>query len=110
LCRTRSSGFDLGSAITLSRLEKAGKEDVRSWIISMSQALSVMPGILADPDLEQKVCHGKPLVNSDILPKISPGSCSPGPMRVVDRSDRLLAVIEPDKNGGKYNYCCVFAG
>jgi tRNA pseudouridine55 synthase len=110
LCRTSSSAFDLNTALDLGELEKMAPQEIEPHILSMSDCLAFLPSIQADPLLEKKISHGQKLGSAEILSLLSP-DFGPAPVvKVVDTSDRLLALIEPDKEGAFYNYCCVFTG
>ncbi len=110
LCRTKSSSFDLENAIGLEELEAMATEAIEPHIISMSDCLSFLPYVIADPAFEKKIKHGQRPSNEEIEGKLSPDIPMGDYIRVVDSSNNLLALIEPDKNQGRYNYCCVFTG
>jgi tRNA pseudouridine55 synthase len=110
LCRTKSSAFDLKNAIGLGDLEQMAPQEIEPYILPMSECLAFLPGIQADTALEKKISYGQKLSTKEIAPLLPP-DIAPAPfIKVVDFSDRLLALIEPDKEGGFYNYCCVFTG
>lgn len=110
LCRTKSKGFDLQNALDLADLEKMEPQAIEPFILPMSQALSFMPRVCADRAVEKKIRYGQKLLQQDLEPLPHDTQGAGSYIRVVDPSDQLLAVIEPDKNQGLYNYCCVFAG
>jgi tRNA pseudouridine55 synthase len=110
LCRTRSSAFDLNAAIGLGDLEKMTPQEIEPYILPMSECLAFLPSIQADTLLEKKISYGQKLSTEEIAPLLPP-DIAPAPfIKVVDISDRLLALIEPAKEGSLYNYCCVFTG
>jgi tRNA pseudouridine55 synthase len=110
LCRIKSSAFDLKNAIGLGDLEQMAPQEIEPYILPMSECLAFLPGIQADTALEKKISYGQKLSTKEIAPLLPP-DIAPAPfIKVVDFSDRLLALIEPDKEGGFYNYCCVFTG
>jgi len=110
LCRTQSSSFDLTQAINLSDLEKMEPLEIEPHILPMSQCLFFLPCARADEILEKKISFGQKLSFEEIAPLLSPVPAQPSCIRMVDSSNRLLALIEPDKDGICYNYCCVFTG
>ena len=110
LCRTKSSAFDLKNAIGLGDLEQMSPQEIEPYILPMSDCLAFLPSIQADTLLEKKISYGQKLSTKDIAPLFPPGIAPPPFIKVVDFSDRLLALIEPDKEGSLYNYCCVFTG
>jgi len=110
LCRTKSSAFDLKTSITLSDLEKMAPKEIEPYIIPMSECLSFLPSVLVDEALEKKISYGQKLSTEDISPLLTSGSGGESIIRMVDSSNKLLALIEPDKDLTLYNYCCVFTG
>ncbi len=110
LCRTRSSAFDLNTAIELGDLEKMTPQEIEPYILPMSDCLSFLPSVQADILLEKKISYGQKLSKQEILPLLPPALVPAPFIKVVDFSDKLLALLEPDKEGLLYNYCCVFSG
>lgn len=104
LRRTGSSGFSIKEALTISELEEtasAGK--IREKMIPMGGALRHMPVRIADSALEKKIMHGQRVAWDEIKPRTDEGF-----LQVVDSENNLLAVMEYEKIGKTYNYCCVF--
>lgn len=110
LCRTKSSAFDLKNAIGLGDLEKMAPQEIEPYILSMSDCLSFLPSVQADTLLEKKISYGQKLSKQEIAPLLPPALVPAPFIKVVDFSDKLLALLEPDKEGLLYNYCCVFSG
>lgn len=113
LRRTASSNFTIDRSISLGRLEEMDQDTRRSQAItSMTEALVDMPTFHAHDELVQHVCRGQRLTSSDI-----PLSAIVSPLpqsaimhvKVVDKQNRLKAVISPSQDGSGYNYCCVFS-
>ncbi len=104
LRRTASGRFTLDTAVPLAELDHlqtAGQ--LADRLISLSGALADMPRHEAGPDLARQIGHGRPVTGADIpLPE------GGGQVRVVDRRDRLLAVLRRKKMENTYDYCCVF--
>ena len=67
-------------------------------------------GRQADAPLAEKIRHGRPVHESDlVIAGIDTGSGSHPYIKVVDRSSGdLLAVLETPAQGRTYGYCCVF--
>jgi hypothetical protein len=65
-----------------------------------------MPTMVAESGLAAKVAHGIPLTAKDIVPG------NKGHQRqyvkVVNRRNHLLAVVQGKKDSKNYDYCCVF--
>jgi tRNA pseudouridine55 synthase len=112
LRRLESCGFTIQQALTLEQLETyalAGKLTRR--IITMADALKLMPGITADADLITKIRHGRDLTPNDVkLETVTQQNNALQPyFKIVDRGNNLIAVIEYQKTKNKLDYCCVFA-
>ena len=104
LRRTESSGFSIQDAVTLEDLNKlASQGNDDECLISMSEALKHMPAHRADEVLTQKIMNGKLLSVQDI-----PIFQDNGNLKVIDRENRLIAVLSFEKDAGRYGYCCVF--
>ena len=108
LCRTASCGFGLADALGLDRLkewEEAGS--LKKAVIGMRDALHFSPEVVAEKPLVQSIRNGVklPLGAFPDRPTTSPE----GFIKVVDRSGRLLAVLEASPGSDSYIYCCVFS-
>lgn len=108
LRRTGSGQFQLTSASDLEVLETMDRAEVEKHITPMSDCLYFLPRAVVGKDLESKVRYGQKLTADEIRVDRQGESCSP--IRVVDNANELLALVEPDKSGRFYNYCCVLAG
>lgn len=112
LRRTASGGFSLTDAVPLETLEAIdGTEQRLQLLTPMADALDDMPEFEANPDLLQRIAHGRPLTaahvpQESINKRTAPACC--GYVKVVDAGKELKAVIKfiPDKTA--YDYCCVF--
>ncbi len=107
LCRTGVSDFILDQAHELEALTGFFLDRA---VIPMADCLSFLPRIQADETLAEKIRHGRKLSAGDILSGLGPATPGRSPVRVTDFEDRLIAVIEADSTGMRYNYCCVFNG
>lgn len=111
LKRLESCGFTLQQALTLKQLEAyelAGT--LTRQIITMADALKLMPGITADTDLIAKIRHGRELAPDDLnLEGVTRQNDVWQPyVKIVDGNNNLIAVIEYQKIKNKLDYCCVF--
>ncbi len=111
LKRTRSSGFTIQQALSLSQLEEQSLDgEVNGSLISMAEALADMPQCRADQNLIKKIRYGQPICKTDI----DFGGSSKNLMKqdshlkIVDDDNALLAVIRYNKNQNKFSYACVF--
>jgi len=110
LKRTRSSGFTLQQALTLSQVEEAALAGtLPRKVIAMSDALGPMPGIRADARLEKKIKYGNQLMLTDVNFKkaFGPNSASSQYVKIIDSSHNLIAVIEYNSTKRRFDYCCV---
>ncbi|MBU0972805.1 MAG: tRNA pseudouridine(55) synthase TruB [Proteobacteria bacterium] len=108
LCRTRSSAFDLDNALGLDALERMTPEEIEPYILPMSQCLGFLPSVQVTSALEKKISYGQKLSKEEIESQLPLESVPDSIIRLVDSSNQLLALIEPDKALPIYNYCCVF--
>jgi len=105
LCRTQSSAFKLEDAIQLDALEKLDKMTVEQRIVSLSDCLAVMPKIVVDKRIAQKIKFGQKLsINEFDLPLAKPDQF----IKVIDNHNDLLAIIQLNENRQEYKYCCIF--
>jgi len=112
LKRVASSGFTLDQAIPLSELEKsADSGKVSSKMISMKDALPGMSKFCADAHLAEKIRHGQKLTVKDLTGSNgTAGFRQAGDyLKIVDREQDLLAIVEQNTTGERLTYCCVFA-
>ena len=112
LKRLESCGFTLQQALTLKQLEACALAGTLTrQVISMADALKLMPAITADSDLITKIRNGRQLAPGDVnLEKIFQQSdASQAYLKVVDTGNNLMAVLEYQKVKNKLDYCCVFA-
>ena len=82
-------------------------ERMEDVIIPMAEALKEMPSFIADDQLVTHISHGRALSPEPF----TDGHLDRPPaeyIKVVDRSNRLKAVIEWSSESGTYVYCCVF--
>lgn len=108
LRRTASSGFSLTDAVALETLEAIdGAEQRLKLLTPMADALGDMHQVVANPDLLQRIAHGRPLTAAHV-PQEAIKKNTARYVKVVDAGKELKAVIEyiPDKTA--YDYCCVF--
>ena len=112
LKRLESCGFSLQQALTLKQLEACALAGtLTQQIITMADALKLMPVIIADDDLIAKIHHGRELAPDDVnLIKIArQDNVSQPYFKIVDNGNNLMAVMEYQKTKNRLDYCCVFA-
>lgn len=111
LKRTASSGFTLNQAIPLPVLEEAARSGQLSSIMtSMKDALPDIPEISADRHIEKKIRHGQILTTKDLIgPAGTQIDCRAGDyLKIVDREQGLVAIVEHHATGDRLTYSCVF--
>jgi tRNA pseudouridine55 synthase len=107
LRRLESSGFSLEDALGLEDFKKrAALYAFNEYSVSLTDSLKGMPTWIAKGDLRNKVINGIPLTTVDVAWErpIAAGNF----IKIIDTNNRLLAVIEKQKNTGQFKYCCVF--
>lgn len=107
LKRIGCGGFDITDAIPLADIESHQTLDtIKNRLIPMSDALTGMMAHVADSDLAERISYGKNIALSDIKTDIE--SAGSPFVKIIDERNQLLAVLSPDPDNGRYNYCCVF--
>ena len=107
LRRTEAGGFTLNDATALNMIEKrAGEGQAAGLIIPMGEALRHLPGYVADEMLAAHVGNGRQLTDGIFPDGLS--TDSRGYFKLVDKTGRLLAVIQRKADG--FRYYCVFSG
>lgn len=107
LRRIESSGFTIAEAITLATLKKLALSGrLPDRMISMPDALKDIPSHVASDMLLEKIKYGRMITKTDItLGEIDPKGAF---IKIVDTNNKLIAVLESEKDRRKFNYCCVF--
>lgn len=105
LCRTQSSAFKLEDAIRLDDLENLDKTIAEQRIVSLSDCLAFMPGIVVDKPIAQKIKFGQKLLINELEPSVPESDQF---IKVIDIHNDLLAIVQLNENRQEYKYCCVF--
>jgi tRNA pseudouridine55 synthase len=111
LKRIESSGFRLDQAVSLAELEKSAcSRELSKYIISMRDALPDILEFGVDDQLADKIRHGQQLTAGDLAGSDGEknGPNSGEYLKIVDRKNNLIAIVEPDVSAGRLKYCCVF--
>lgn len=110
LRRTESSQFSISDAVTipeLKKLAKCGKLSRR--LITMTDALKDMTGFMANDNLTQKIFHGSIITRKDVFPDLKKNQTGQeGLFKIVNRENKLIAVLTLDKGKNSFKYNCVF--
>ncbi len=103
LRRTACGGFTLADAVTLETLEGLSREGrVGQRIVGMNEALREMAAVAVDAELAGWIGNGRRLTAAQIAPP-----AQGGPLKVLDRRARLLAVIEFNPETQFWEYALV---
>jgi len=111
LKRIESSGFTLNQAIPLSALEESTfSRSVSPKMIRMKDALPEMPEFHAADHLVEKIRHGQDLTTTDVAGANGTGITGRAGnyLKIVDRQQDLIAIVEQNTAGDRLTYCCVF--
>ena len=111
LKRTESSGFRLDRAIAVAKLnDPADNQWLVDQIIDMKDALPDVPDHYANERLAQKIRHGQRLGLSDFRNlNIAESELETGKyLKIVDRDDDLVAIMEYTASSEQLKYVCVF--
>jgi tRNA pseudouridine55 synthase len=111
LKRIESSGFTLDQAIPLSALEESTRSRKSSpKMISMKNALPEMPEFCADDHLVEKIRQGQKLMTTDLAESNGTKRARQAGdyLKIVDREQDLIAIVQLNTTGDRLTYCCVF--
>uniref|UniRef100_A0A7C4MMX2 tRNA pseudouridine synthase B n=1 Tax=Desulfatirhabdium butyrativorans TaxID=340467 RepID=A0A7C4MMX2_9BACT len=100
LRRTQSGGCRIEQALSLEEIRRAGV-GAREFIRPPLDLLPDVPRIVADNALTNKLRYGKMVSTDDV-----PAALSVSRLAVTDRSGRLMAILERDRNERRYRYLC----
>ena len=94
LRRTRVGHFDLDAALTLDRVERSGRDDLRKSLVGTSEMLKHLPAILLNEERLVLVTNGRGFVlDRDEVESASRPGVS---LRLCDQANELVAVGEYD--------------
>jgi len=106
LRRLESSRFSVTEALDLEEIEKlAGSDIIWERVIPMADALRGVPAWTVKPELKEKIAYGRPLTCEDARGIQIPAD---GLVKVVDNSNRLLAVVRQREKAQDFKYEGVF--
>jgi len=111
LKRIESSGFALDQAISLSTFKDlAGRGSLPGKMIRMADALPDMPEFYAGDHVAAKIRQGQRLALADLSGGDDADKTNPagGYLKIVDREQDLVAIVEQKTADDRLTYCCVF--
>jgi len=111
LRRTESSQFLIQDSVTVSELEELAKfGKLPQHLINMADALKDMNSFIANDELTQKIFRGNIITQQDISPDLAKKQTSDqnGLLKILNRENKLIAVLTFDKGKNSFKYNCVF--
>ncbi len=111
LRRTESSQFTIQDAVTISELKELAKcGKISQRLINMTDALKDMKSVIANDDLTQKIFRGNIITSADISPDLVKNFTGDQEdiFKVLNRENKLIAVLTFHKGKKRFNYNCVF--
>jgi tRNA pseudouridine55 synthase len=107
LRRIESGRFTLADALTLIDLEAlVGDNRISTWIVSMTDALPDIPGIVANKSLTHHVKHGRVVQKNDLDEGSLKGT--QGLVKILDSHRNLLAILTYQGDSETLRYVSVF--
>ena len=104
LRRTETCGFTIENAVTPDVLSDS--ENPAELMINMNDALPDMPVHIADARLEAKIANGVGINREDSIDVSN--SDEDIFIKILNRENEVVAILNYIKKLDKYNYCCVF--
>lgn len=107
LKRTTACGFHLDEALdilTLEQLAVSGRKFDR--MVSMTEALKAFPTVVVENGVARKIRYGQPLSKTEVA--FENGGHQKH-FKIVDKNDRLLAVLKSYSEKSTYDYECVLS-
>ena len=112
LRRIESCGFSISQALKLEEVESlATSGRLSEKIIGMADAINGMNGYVSDATLSKKILSGQKITGRNLEHKpFSEGKheAFKNFIKITDKENRLLAILEKKDETGQYEYCCVF--
>ncbi len=112
LRRMESGGFNVADASALDGLENITSDRIlKEKVIDMASALGDIPGYVADETQAERIFNGGKVTSKELanMRSLDRGSRRQKDLiKILDKNNRLIAVLKQQKDVGKYKYCCVF--
>ena len=107
LRRIENNRFTINQALTLQEIENLNLSNrLSDRLINMSSSLDYMPGCIADNFLTEKLKHGATITKKDVV--LQQKHINEGFIKVMDKNDNLISILNLEENSDTYQYCCVF--
>ncbi|MBF0412208.1 MAG: tRNA pseudouridine(55) synthase TruB [Desulfamplus sp.] len=106
LRRTKTCGFSIDDAISLSQLEDMSQEETLTRILPMAQSIPFMPVIQADDKMMETIRFGRTFRFQQPLSFADGENLTD--FKIIDTNGELVAIVEYNRVLDKYYYCCVF--
>jgi tRNA pseudouridine55 synthase len=112
LRRIESCGFSIDQALNLEEAEMlSNKGTLSDKIFGMADAMVGMPGYVSDIILSDKIMSGQRITEKDLEDKPFVGKKREqykNFIKITDKENNLLAILEERGETRQYDYCCVF--
>jgi tRNA pseudouridine55 synthase len=107
LRRIESGRFTLADAVALTDLEAlAGDDRISARMVSMTDALPDIPGIVVNKSLTHHVKHGRVIQKNDF--DVGSLKGTQGLVKILDSHRNLLAILTCQGDSETLRYVCVF--
>lgn len=112
LRRIESCGFSIDQTLHLEEVEMLSKKGLlQDKIVGMADAIVGMPGYVSNKALSDKIMSGQKITDKNLEGKPFIGENRKdfkNFIKITDKENNLLAVLEGSGETRQYDYCCVF--
>jgi tRNA pseudouridine55 synthase len=112
LRRIESCGFSIDRTLNLEEVEMLSKKGLlQDKIVGMADAIVGMPGYVSNKALSDKIMSGQKITDKNLEGKPFVGENRKdfkNFIKITDKENNLLAVLEESGETRQYDYCCVF--
>lgn len=112
LKRIESCGFSIDRTLNLEEVEMLSKKGLlQDKIVGMADAIVGMPGYVSNKALSDKIMSGQKITDKNLEGKPFVGENRKdfkNFIKITDKENNLLAVLEESGETRQYDYCCVF--
>lgn len=112
LRRIESCGFSIDRTLHLEEVEMLSKKGLlQDKIVGMADAIVGMPGYVSNKALSDKIMSGQKITDKNLedTPFVGENKKNfKNFIKITDKENNLLAVLEENGETGQYDYCCVF--
>lgn len=105
LRRTENCGFRVKDAIKLDDFRNVDEDERFNYVFKATTALTEMPEMVADEDLELTIRHGR---NLDAVNEVISDDNAEF-LKIINKNNDLLAILRYEDDFGRYGYHCVLS-